>query len=160
PSILPLAFSLRVLPFKRERRTVLVAQGPPLVVVDGGPEDPDLALGAGRRGPGEQGQRGNHGGPSQSNHHLNSSSRAPARVVHHAQDAVDAEPGVPEAGVGSHHRATVVRFRPTALVNSQSVRTSATERPPKSLRSRKASSWTAASIGATSCPVDLYSLKR
>ena len=26
--------------------------------------------------------------------------RAPARVQHHAQDAVDAEPGVPEAGVG------------------------------------------------------------
>jgi hypothetical protein len=30
--------------------------------------------------------------------------RAPARVQHHAQDAVDAGPGVPEAGVG------VVRF--------------------------------------------------
>jgi hypothetical protein len=26
--------------------------------------------------------------------------RAPARVQHHAQDTVDAEPGVPEAGVG------------------------------------------------------------
>ena len=26
--------------------------------------------------------------------------RAPARVQHHAQDAVDAEPGMPEAGVG------------------------------------------------------------
>src|SRR5512138_2126377 len=29
-----------------------------------------------------------------------SSLRAPARVQHHAQDAVAAEPGVPEAGVG------------------------------------------------------------
>jgi hypothetical protein len=27
---------------------------------------------------------------------------APARVQHHAQHAVDAEPGVPEAGVGVH----------------------------------------------------------
>jgi hypothetical protein len=30
--------------------------------------------------------------------------RAPARVRHHAQNAVDAEPGVPEAGVMSRER--------------------------------------------------------
>ena len=29
--------------------------------------------------------------------------RAPARVQHHAQDAVDTEPRVPEAGVGVVH---------------------------------------------------------
>ena len=31
--------------------------------------------------------------------------RDPARMQHHAQDAVDAEPGVPEAGVGLVHLA-------------------------------------------------------
>ena len=30
--------------------------------------------------------------------------RAPARLQHHAQDAIDAEPGVPEAGVRFAHR--------------------------------------------------------
>jgi len=29
--------------------------------------------------------------------------RTPARLQHHTQDAVDAEPGVPEAGVGVVH---------------------------------------------------------
>jgi hypothetical protein len=33
-------------------------------------------------------------------HDLRSRLRAPAQVQRHAQDAVDAEPGVPEAGVG------------------------------------------------------------
>jgi hypothetical protein len=50
--------------------------------------------------------------------------RAPMLVQHYSEDAVDAEPGVPEAGVGVGHRArrklrpftTVHAVRPVARV--------------------------------------------
>ena len=42
-------------------------------------------------------------------------SNAPARVEHHAQDAIDAEPGVPETGVGV---AAHARFTFGALVRA------------------------------------------
>src|SRR5262245_27893564 len=57
---------------------------------------------------------------------------APSRLQYHAQDAVDAEPGVPEAGVGSDHRAATVRFLPTALV----ILSRSAHRPRNALRSR------------------------
>src|SRR4029453_15484725 len=41
--------------------------------------------------------------PSELHTDLSPRLRAPARVQHHAQNAVDAEPGVPEAGVGVVH---------------------------------------------------------
>jgi hypothetical protein len=41
--------------------------------------------------------------PSELDTHDGPGLRAPARVQHHAPDAVDAEPGVPEAGVGVAH---------------------------------------------------------
>src|SRR4029453_5472973 len=37
--------------------------------------------------------------------------RAPPRVQHRAQDAVDAEPGVPEAGVGVDHLSATIATR-------------------------------------------------
>ena len=40
--------------------------------------------------------------------------RAPSGVEHHAQDAVDAEPGVPEAGVSVDFTGHELRDRETA----------------------------------------------